>query len=137
MTALTAERATVKRDGKLNSDPVAATKKLYAGALACLDANGNLTPGAVATTLKARGMVRFTVDNTSGADGAVNGETETGVFKFANSTSGDLIARADIGNTCYIVDDQTVAKTNGTNTRSTAGTIQDVDADGGVWVKVG
>ena len=28
------------------------------------------------------------------------------------------------------------AKTNGTNTRSKAGKIYDVDADGGVWVQI-
>ena len=38
--------------------------------------------------------------------------------------------------TAYIVDDQTVAKTNGSSTRSAAGTIVDVDAQG-VWVRVG
>ena len=39
----------------------------------------------------------------------------------------------DIGKDCFIVDDQTVAKTNGANTRSRAGKVFDVDADG-VWV---
>ena len=49
----------------------------------------------------------------------------------------DLIAQADAGSDCYIVDDQTVAKTSGTNTRSRAGIVLAVDADGGVWVQVG
>ena len=44
-----------------------------------------------------------------------------------------FIAAADIGNNCYVVDDQTVAKTNGTNSRSVAGKVHDVDAIG-VWV---
>ena len=47
--------------------------------------------------------------------------------------SADAITLADVGSDCYIVDDQTVAKTNGTNTRSVAGKVFDVDADG-VWV---
>ena len=37
---------------------------------------------------------------------------------------------------CYVVDDETVAKTNGTNTRSRAGVVVDVDAQG-VWVTTG
>ena len=37
---------------------------------------------------------------------------------FANSASGDLITAAEVGSDCYIVDDQTVAKTNGSSTRS-------------------
>jgi hypothetical protein len=41
---------------------------------------------------------------------------------------------ADVGKQCYLVDDQTVAKTDGTNTRSPAGFVRDVDADG-VWVE--
>lgn len=45
----------------------------------------------------------------------------------------DAIALADIGSDCYIVDDQTVAKTSGSATRSVAGKIFDVDA-AGVWV---
>jgi len=39
-----------------------------------------------------------------------------------------------LGKTCYIVDDETVAKTNGTNTRSAAGTVVGVESDG-VWVQ--
>ena len=58
-----------------------------------------------------------------------------GVFQFQNSSAGDLIALANLGADCYIVDDQTVALTNGTNTRSVAGKIRDVDA-GGVWVEI-
>ncbi|MCY1460857.1 hypothetical protein D9M71_784510 [compost metagenome] len=57
------------------------------------------------------------------------------MFAFANSAAGDEITRADIGATAYIVDDQTVAKTDGTSTRSVAGTIRDVDSDG-VWVEI-
>ena len=52
-----------------------------------------------------------------------------------NSAAGDAITRAEIGDVCYIVDDETVAKTNGTSTRSAAGTIRDVDAQG-VWVEI-
>jgi len=63
-----------------------------------------------------------------------NIEFREGVFRYANSAAADLIATADIGAVCYIVDDQTVAKTNGTNTRSPAGAVVDVDAIG-VWVR--
>jgi hypothetical protein len=58
-----------------------------------------------------------------------------GVLQFANSASTDLVTRADIGKSAYMVDDQTVAKTSGSNTRSVAGIIRDVDAQG-VWVEV-
>ncbi|CUH67985.1 hypothetical protein TG4357_03322 [Thalassovita gelatinovora] len=51
-----------------------------------------------------------------------------------NSAAADEITIADIGNKAYAVDDQTVAKTDGTATRSPAGIIDDVDANG-VWVR--
>ena len=71
-----------------------------------------------------------------GANGAISVQVKRGTFKYGNSSAGDLIAQADVGADCYIVDDQTVAKTNGSSTRSVAGKIIAVDADG-VWVKIG
>lgn len=132
--SLTKERDTQAREVNFLPAPLAADVKVYAGGLGALDASGNLTPGAAATTLKKSGRIRATVDNTGGSAGAVSGDIELGCFRWDNSTSTDAITRADIGSNCYIVDDQTVAKTNGTNTRSVAGQIIDVDA-GGVWVR--
>lgn len=135
MAALTSGRNTPKRDGKDFARPVAAATKIYQGALVCLSATGYAVPGSTATTLVADGVARAEADNTGGANGAVSVETEKGVFRFANSAAADAITAAEIGDTCYIVDDQTVAKTNGGNTRSAAGTIADVDAQG-VWVRI-
>lgn len=135
MTALTEPRNTPEKAGLYFHDPVAAATTLLAGSLACLDADGNLVPGAVATTLKARGRAEETVVN-AGAAGAVNCQVKAGVFRFGNSADADAIGRADIGADCYVVDDQTVAKTSGTNARSVAGTVMDVDAVG-VWVRIG
>lgn len=134
MTALAADRDTVERDGNRLNLPVAAAKKLYAGALIARDGSGNATPGAVATTLLGVGRASETVDNSAGAAGDLKVEIEKGTFRFGNSTAGDLITRANIGADCYIVDDQTVALTSATSTRSIAGKIFDVDAIG-VWVK--
>jgi predicted RecA/RadA family phage recombinase len=133
MPALTANRDTLARDGVTFSVPVAAAKKIYAGALVALDAAGNATPGAVATTLIGLGRAEALADNSTGAAGAISVEVRKGVFRFANSAAGDLITRAEIGDNAYIVDDQTVAKTDGGGTRSVAGKIVDVEA-AGVWV---
>lgn len=133
MTALSGDRNTPQRSADNRKLPVKAATTLYAGALACLDASGWLVPGSTSTTLKAVGRNERKVVN-SGANGAVSADVKTGVFRFANSGSTDAITTADIGNDCYIVDDQTVAKTNGGATRSVAGKIFDVDAQG-VWVK--
>jgi len=135
LTALTKDRNTPAQDGRVFDDPVAAATQIFAGSLACLDAAGNLVPGSTATTLTARGRAEDNVDNSAGAAGDLTCRVKNGVFKFANSAAGDLITRAEIGDNCYIVDDQTVAKTDGTATRSIAGKIIDVDA-GGVWVQL-
>ncbi|OPY15618.1 MAG: hypothetical protein A4E66_00022 [Syntrophus sp. PtaB.Bin001] len=133
MGALTAERDTPARGGDLISLPAAAAKKIYGGSLTAKDASGNATPGATATTLLGMGRAKDTVDNSNGSAGDLNVEIEKGIFRFANSTSTDEITRADIGSNCYIVDDQTVAKTSGSSTRSVAGKVFDVDSLG-VWV---
>jgi hypothetical protein len=133
MAALTGDRNTVERSGNNIVLNAAASKKYFAGSLVARDANGRATPGAVSTTLKGVGRCEVFVDNSAGADDAITVPIRRGIFQFANSTAGDAISDADIGNDCYIVDDQTVAKTNGTNTRSVAGKVFDVDANG-VWV---
>ncbi|MDH1211133.1 hypothetical protein N5C38_08700 [Pseudomonas chengduensis] len=132
---LTKDRNTQRRDGVQFNDPVAASTRIFAGSLVCLNAAGNAVPGSLSATLKARGVAQEQVDNRDGAAGALRIETRRGVFQFANSASTDEITRADIGSECFIVDDQTVAKTSATDTRSVAGTILDVDA-GGVWVEI-
>lgn len=133
--ALTKDRDTHRRDGVQFSDPVAAATRIFAGSLVCLNAAGFAVPGATSTTLKARGRAEEHIDNRDGAAGGLHIETRRGLFRFDNSAAADEITRADILSECYIVDDQTVAKTDGTSTRSVAGIIQDVD-DAGVWVEI-
>lgn len=132
--ALTKDRNTEAKSGKDYSAPAAAAVVAYAGALIALDASGNATPGATATTLQGAGRCKAHVDNSGGSAGDEQIPYEKGVFRYNNSAGGDEITRADIGNDCYIVDDETVAKTHDTNSRSIAGKIDDVDALG-VWVE--
>lgn len=130
--ALSAARKTLRREGHLLDFARANSVTCYPGGIACLNASGLVTPGATATTLKALGRTeREYLD----ADGTtVRVEVRRGTFKFKNSAAGDLIANADYGSTCYVVDDETVAKTNGSSTRSAAGIVRGVDSDG-VWVE--
>ncbi|MFM9902144.1 MAG: hypothetical protein ACKVOT_14125 [Polaromonas sp.] len=136
MTALTQERDTQRRNGEQVAFPVAAATKIFAGSLVCISTVSNFaTKGATATTLKAVGMAHCTVDNTAGANGAVSVTVERkGWFPFANSAAGDLIVLGDVGSDCFLVDDQTVAKTSGTNTRSVAGKVRDVTSTD-VWIE--
>lgn len=136
MTALTKDRNTPVREGELFSFGVATNVKIFAGSIVMLNATGYATKGATATGQIAAGRAEALADNTGGADGAISVDVRAGVFKFANSAAGDAITIAEVGDTCYIVDDQTVAKTDGTGTRSAAGKIVGVDSDG-VWVRIG
>lgn len=134
MVALTAERNTRMRTGDIRLEPVAAAVKIWNGSLVMRNAAGLLTKGATATGCIGVGRAEKTVDNSAGAAGAASVEYRTGIFLFANSAAGDLIVAADIGKPCFIVDDQTVAKTDGTASRSRAGIVDGVDAIG-VWVR--
>ena len=136
MTALTTDRNTAMRSGGLASYPVTAAVKCYAGGIAVLDAAGNVKPAVTATGLICVGRFEESADNTAGAAGAINAKILRGTFRYANSSAGDLITAAEIGDLCYLVDDQTVAKTDATGTRSAAGKIVDVDS-AGVWVRMG
>lgn len=134
MTALAADRNTVARDGVDYSYPVAASVTCYAGALAVLDASGDVKPAVTATGLVPVGIFTEQVSNGVTA-AAVNATVRKGTFRLENSSSTDAITKAEIGDVCWLVDDQTVAKTCGDGTRSPAGVVVDVDALG-VWVAV-
>lgn len=133
--ALTADRATQQKDGVLISLPVSAGVKCYAGGIAVTN-GGYAEPGTEAAGLACAGMFTETVDNTTGADGDKSVPVRRGrAFKWSNSTSADEITNADILSDCYIVDDETVAKTSDAGTRSKAGKVIGVESDG-VWVEI-
>ena len=131
MAPLTSDRNTPRLEGDERVGTLGASQAIFAGAILMRNASGDLIEGATALSCFGAGVALER--KSSVAAGAETIRYRPGVFRFANSASADLIAKADIGTVCYIVDDQTVAKTSGTNTRSPAGTVDSVDADG-VWV---
>jgi hypothetical protein len=141
MAALTSARSTKRKISSESpmlsglSIPVKASTKCIQGGIAVLDA-GVAAPGRTATGLIAIGIFEDTADNSAGLVGAINARVRRGTFRFGNSAAGDAIAQANVGAPCYIVDDQTVALTDGNGTRSYAGPVIDIDSSG-VWVEVG
>lgn len=136
MTALAQDRQTLSRDGRDFSRPVAAATIIYAGSMVAIDTDGNLVPASADATLKVCGVADEYVDNSAGAAGDKSCRVVRGkLYRFGNSAVADEIALDDYGDTCYAVDDQTVALTSDTNTRPAAGIIRDVDANG-VWVEI-
>lgn len=132
MVQLNTGRNTPERLGGDRVGKLGANQTIHAGSILMRNAAGLLLRGAAA--VGSFGVGRAEVSVVSTTSGVTDQAYRPGVFRFANSAAGDAITSADIGAACYIVDDQTVAKTNGANTRSAAGAVEDVDAEG-VWVR--
>lgn len=138
--ALSAPRAQTTRLGESTVPPllavkVAASTIIYAGAMVMLDA-GYGKPAAEAVGKVVLGRAEETVDNSSGSAGDKTINVRRGVFKWDNSSSGDLIAQAQVASVCYAVDDHTVAKTSNSGARSVAGIVISIETDG-VYVQQG
>lgn len=132
MTALTRDRNTPLKSAQVLGVPVAAGAVIHAGAIVVANATGYAAPGSTATGLSYIGRAEVDVDNTGGSDAAVSVLVRRlTAFKWANDGS---ITQAHLMKTAYIVDDQTLAATDGTGTRSAAGRIVGIDADG-VWIE--
>lgn len=133
MTAITTPRVKTRSRAGDQFVRKMAPAKIFAGTMVMLNSTGFATGGATATGQIADGVAMETIDNVGGSPGDKSIRVEKGLFCFENSSSTDAITIAEIGDNCYIVDNQTVAKTDGSATRSVAGKIMDVDAEG-VWV---
>lgn len=106
---------------------MAAAVKIWKGGIVMRNAEGFVTGGATATDCIGVGRAEATVDNSAGLAGAAGDQIRSGVFGFANSSAGDAITQSDIGKLCCIVDDQTVAKTDASSTRSPAGIAEGLE----------
>lgn len=136
MAALAADRKTDILAGgssRYRFNKVGAAVKPYKGGLACWNATGYLVPGVATLGFKCAGLFQETVDNSAGAAGALEAKYLTGVSAKLKNSGTSAIAQADIGNPCYIEDDQTVRKAPGA-AGVVAGVIESIDADGGIWV---
>lgn len=113
-----------------------AATTIFKGALVAIDSAGNAQPAGLLAggSVRCVGVANFTRAN-PGAAGVEKIDVLSGVFKFLNHGA-DLVTNASIGADCFVVDDQTVALTNGTSTRPVAGKVVMVEADG-VRVYVG
>lgn len=134
MVALIAARNTPEKVGSDRAIPLAANAKVYQGGMVQIAASTFGVPAGATAANVTVGRAAETVDNAGGANGALSVKVRRGIFQYANSAAGDLIARSEIGKTVFVVDDQTVAKTDNAGARPAAGKCFDVDA-GGVWVE--
>lgn len=115
---------------------VAASTTIYKGSLVAINQAGNLVPASADASLHVVGVSEEKIDNSAGAAGDLTGTPRRGVFYFTNSATTDAVSDADIGRPCYVVDDNTVARTSNGGARPAAGIVAGVDSFG-VAVEVG
>lgn len=133
--ALSGPRNTPYRQAISLSIGMAPNVTCHQGGMVVVDATGYAMPAKTALNLVCLGIADATVSN-----GATVGENavsvRVGTYRFASAGGPDQIGQAQLGRVVYLVDDETVAATNGTNTRSPAGVCVGIDP-AGVWVALG
>jgi hypothetical protein len=102
------------------------------------DASGNLINATDTASTIVLGRAPRRMINTSGSPAKINPKAyvEAGVFKFG-TTGGNALTIADIGKNACVLDNQTVVRAAGTTNSIVAGTVEAIDEDGGIWVKMG
>ncbi len=131
--ALTAERTTPEREGKIYALTVASNVVIYKGAIVSKDADGYAIPAADTASTLVMGSAPYTVDNRAGEYNAARTiSIKNGVFGWAHTGFTD----ADIGQLAYIMDDQTVTPATNASNDIVAGVIVDVDGTT-CWVDTG
>jgi hypothetical protein len=96
-----------------------------------LAADGLVRPAAAGTGMVPAGRCPCLIDTTGLADGAAEVVSDYGAFGWENSdgTAGETIFF--VGGDAFMLDDQSVSRTNRTNTLSAAGKVAAVRWDGG------
>ena len=136
MPALTNDRLTPSRNAEYADYPVRANTVIYSGALVALITSGtgagNAVPASDAANRAILGVAQARADNSQGTDGAMRVIVAFNrAFKFNLSGSA---AQGDIGRCVYVVDDNTVSLSPGTNGVK-VGKLIAIEPDG-VWVYI-
>jgi len=106
MTALAEDKQIEYREGVELEFEMAATEKVFGGALACVNAAGYCLEGSDTAGLIFQGWATEQVDNTSGDDGDLTIVLRRrGLVKVILGTA---ITIANVGDNVFLVDDQTV-----------------------------
>jgi hypothetical protein len=134
MAALTEDRNTMRKDGKVIPLPVVANDCIFGGSLTAVNAAGYLNPGSDTAGLIFAGVADDRADNTGGAAGDINCNVRRhGLYLFAIAAA----TVANIGDDAYLVDDQTVGLAATTTNDIKCGTIWGVESATSVWVDIG
>ena len=136
MANLTADRLTETRSGhetRSFSVPMKASAKCYQGGLVFLT-GGYAHGGSPVAGDVCMGIAEVTVDNTSGSNASAYVPIRRGSAKMDNAGS-SAVAQANVGEIVLAASDHEVTTSNAAAV--SVGAMDELDADGGVWVFVG
>jgi hypothetical protein len=134
MTALTSDRNTEYSLGDLLSIPVAASTRVFAGSLVCIDAEGYAVPAADSAGLIFAGVATARADNLDGSAGEVSIVVRRrGRYRFGYQGS---LEQSAAGARVYAVDDQTVDNADGVSNDVAVGVIDRVEGPDDCWVSI-
>ncbi|HUB68007.1 MAG TPA: hypothetical protein VL981_11035 [Candidatus Methylacidiphilales bacterium] len=129
---------TPERAGEFLYLPVAALTSLYAGTLIALNSSGFATYATDAAGLEVVGRAEYNVNNSADAiGGALSIQVRRGVFKYFNSSRSSgayALAAGNVGQICYVQDEQTVQTAAGSTNKIIAGVFLGLDTDGKAWI---
>lgn len=135
-TALSADKSDIQYSlGETVSIPVYQSETIYLGALVMTNSSGYAIAGDDTASCVFQGVnLHGQVDNSSGSDGDLNVTvTRTGIFRMDFDTS---ISQSNVGDECYLVDDQTVDLVGDTTNDIMVGVIvKYIDSDE-AWVDI-
>jgi len=106
MSNITVRKDVRRQEGNILSYPVAASTKLFEGALIALNASGYAVKAADTTNFTFVGVCDETADNTSGSAGDIRVKVWT--YGVVDVVANFSAAAADAGKKVYQLDDQTV-----------------------------
>ncbi len=136
MTALANSRMRMQVAIKTWALPLGPGLRAYKNGHACIDTTtGNVVPGRLGATLLPIGMFAMDFDNSAGATTAlVSVELHEEIWAvWWNNDTGTPVLASEVGQDCYVLDDQTV--TFASAGASKAGRVWAVDPIKGVLVQ--
>ncbi len=136
MAALAKDRNTKNKElGRSNSVPLAAGAQVFAGGMVARQAaDGFCVAAGDVVGHKVVGVADVGVDNTAGADGDLEVIVRKGVFGF--DTVGTVVDQLDLGNEVFVSSDHEIEKVAGVVNNIRAGTLDRIEADGQVFIKM-
>lgn len=121
--------------GKKWSFPIAASTKIYAGALVALNADGYLIRATDTAATFFLGVATATVDNTSGNDGDLSVEVDIGGAMVLVTHTGGSLAAANKGDAVFADGDDAVDTYANATNKKRVGTIIEAPSATTCWVK--